>query len=357
MITVHDARFRYTSIFDPDTGTGVRGNVCDEAGTDTGIDPFMASFPELLDVGIMGSCAHGKSGLCLQSGVECYQNGIGISEEDMPYSNFKKIIDECKGRTFQVALGGRGDPDMHKEIVPILRYARENGVVPNFTTSGFGLKKELLSVVKECCGAVAVSWYRNEYTQRAIELFLEAGIRTNIHYCLSSATIDEAIDLMENKRYPAEINRVIFLLHKPVGLGTHANVLKTNDPRIERFFSLFDSSNLMDKSGFDSCSVPGLLRYTSKIEPMCIEACEAGRFSAYITPNFKLVPCSFEKDTAFAVPIEVAGIEAAWNSEAFERFRSRLHGNCPGCAKRDSCLGGCPIVPEITLCDSNFRQA
>ena len=355
MITVHDARFRYTSIFDPATGTGVRGNIYDEAGADTGEDPFMASFPELLDVGIMGSCAHGKSGLCLQSGVECYQNGIGISEEDMPFSNFKKIIDECKGRTFQVALGGRGDPDMHKEIVPILRYARENDVVPNFTTSGFGLKKELLPVVKECCGAVAVSWYRNEYTRRAIEMFLEAGIRTNIHYCLSASTIDEAVDLMENKRFPAEINRVIFLLHKPVGLGTFANVLQVNDPRVKRFFSLFDAPHLMDKSGFDSCSVPALLHFTSKIDPMCIEACEAGRFSAYITPDFKLVPCSFEKDAAFAVPIENSGIETAWNGEVFERFRSRLHGNCPGCTMQGSCLGGCPVVSEITLCNSSQR--
>jgi len=36
-----------------------RSGILDKDGRDTGIDPFMASFPHLLDVGIMGHCAHG----------------------------------------------------------------------------------------------------------------------------------------------------------------------------------------------------------------------------------------------------------------------------------------------------------
>ena len=275
MIILTDENYHYKSLFDPDSGTGIRSNVLDEAGNDTGIDPFMGSFPELLDIGIMGHCAHGKSGLCILSGVQCYQNGIELSEENMSFSDYKKIIDECRGRTFQIALGGRGDPDMHEDFVPILRYARENGVVPNFTTSGFGLDERLLPDIKRYCGAAAVSWYRNEYTARAIKLFLSAGIRTNIHYCLSNGTIDEAIEMIERKNYPENINRIIFLLHKPVGLGTQNQVLQADDPRVKRFFSLFDRKENADKAGFDSCSVPALLQFTENIHPMCMEACEA----------------------------------------------------------------------------------
>jgi hypothetical protein len=29
--------------------------------------------------------------------------------------------------------------------------------------------------------------------------------------------------MIENKKYPKGINRIIFLLHKPVGLGTEEN--------------------------------------------------------------------------------------------------------------------------------------
>jgi len=352
MIVVADRKYKYVSVFDPETGFSIRSNVYDREGNDTGIDPFRASFPELLDIGVMGHCAHGQSGLCRRSGVECYQEGPVVAESNMPLDRFKKIIDECSGRTFQVALGGRGDPDMHEDFVEMLVYARAKGVVPNFTTSGYGLKKELLPAIKQCCGAVAVSWYRSEHTWRAIEMLLEAGIKTNIHYCLSNATLDEAIGLMENKTYPPGINRIIFLLHKPVGLGSKENVLSAGDGRVRQFFSLFDRPENANKAGFDSCSVPALLRFTTRIHPASIEPCEAARFSAYISPDFKLYPCSFEKDPAYGVSLEGSSIETAWNSEAFDRFRERFSQRCVGCNVYEQCLGGCPVLPEITLCET-----
>ena len=45
-------------------------------GRDTGIAPFAASFPELLDIGIMGHCIHGQAGLCIKAGIEFYQGGL-----------------------------------------------------------------------------------------------------------------------------------------------------------------------------------------------------------------------------------------------------------------------------------------
>jgi radical SAM protein with 4Fe4S-binding SPASM domain len=351
MIIVRDTKYNYISIFNPDNGQGIRSNIYDENEQDTGIDPFMGSFPELLDIGIMGSCAHGKSGLCAESGVQCYQNGIYETQPDMTLEDYKKIIDQCKGRTFQVALGGRGDPDMHRDIVSILAYSRENNVVPNFTTSGFGLKEELLPYIKEYCGAAAVSWYRNKFTQKAIDMFLSAGIRTNIHYCLSKSTIDEAIDMIVNRKYPEKINRIIFLLHKPVGQGTEDKVLRIEDEHVKRFFSLFNDEKTADKAGFDSCSVPALLCYADKINPLCIEACEAGRFSAYISPDYRLYPCSFEKNPEFGINLRENSIEEAWNSGRFNEFRNRFDGKCGGCPKYAACFGGCPVVPQITLCD------
>ena len=52
----------FISLFDENTGFYMRSGVL-ENGKDTGRDPFMAEFPELLDVGIMGHCRHGRSGL------------------------------------------------------------------------------------------------------------------------------------------------------------------------------------------------------------------------------------------------------------------------------------------------------
>ena len=66
----------YLSIFDPNTGQGIRVKRDKVSGKLLQDDPFMADFPELLDVGIMGHCKHGKSGLCQKAGIGCYQNGL-----------------------------------------------------------------------------------------------------------------------------------------------------------------------------------------------------------------------------------------------------------------------------------------
>ena len=350
MKVLKDPRYGFATGFDPDTGMNIRSNVYTVRGMDTGRAPFQASFPHLLDIGVMGHCAHGLSGRCLASGVSCYQDGKHVVRPHMELDLFERILRQCRGRVFQVALGGRGDPDEHPRFPELLRLCRDHGVVPNFTTSGFGLTDRHLSVVRESCGAVAVSWYRSEYTLRAIRLFVEAGIRTNIHYVLSTRTIEEAIWRMETGDWPSGINRVIFLLHKPVGLGTQAEVLRAEDERVRRFFGLFSQPDHGRMAGFDSCSVPGLVTMARGIAPQSMETCEAARFSAYISSDGIMTPCSFDGDSVYGVDLGTHSVEEAWNSPAFERFRRSLAGNCPGCGKRDLCMGGCPLKPEIVLC-------
>ena len=52
---IKDKKYRFASAFDTETGAYVRTGVLDENGKDTGVDPFMASFPHLIDVGL-GAC-------------------------------------------------------------------------------------------------------------------------------------------------------------------------------------------------------------------------------------------------------------------------------------------------------------
>ena len=120
MIRKYDKKNRYISMFNPDTGFYMRSGILDEHGKDTGVDPFMSSFPELIDVGVMGFCKHGRSGLCIKSGVQCYQNGLETKYPNMTLENFKRIVDECKGKCYQLALGGRGDVDQHENFAEIL---------------------------------------------------------------------------------------------------------------------------------------------------------------------------------------------------------------------------------------------
>ncbi len=353
---ISDEKFHFKSAFDTETGAYVRTGILDENGKDTGVDPFMASFPHLIDVGVMGHCIHGKTGLCAKAGIGCYQSGLLVEQPNMTVEHFRWIAEQCRGRCNQLALGGRGDPDQHEHFEELLQISRENNLVPNFTTSGYGMTPEIAALCKQYCGAVAVSWYRSTYTLNAIRMLLDAGVKTNIHYVLGKNSIDEAIDRLERNDFPAGINAVIFLLHKPAGQGSQANVLDFTDPRAARFFDQVDKRHPF-KVGMDSCNVPGAIHYCKHILPESLDTCEGARFSCYIGADMIMVPCSFDQHKLYQVQLnESTCIEDAWNSEPFERFRSKLRGACPECEKKALCLGGCPLMPEIVFCNSEKRK-
>ena len=443
-----DTKYNFFEMFNTKTGFYMRSGVLDANGKDTGIDPFMRSFPALIDIGMMGHCVHGKTGLCAKSGVQCYQNGLNSCAPNMSLENYKKIIDEGKAKGLQqVALGGCGDPDMHEEFEAILKYSADNDITPNFTTSGLGMTKEKAEICKKYCGAVAVSQYsrlddvvpelacrrvpkeqrkiyrsvddipvlwtfgntnpdchwdnsypgyvingehydwdelhhmvysdepqeyeyfrvfneRNytnseipNYTMNAIQTLMNEGIKTNIHFVIGKNTIDEAIIRLRHNGFPKGINAVIFLLHKPVGLGQESNCLEYDDPRVAEFFSLVEDVQHPFKIGFDSCTVPAILNFTKKIAPESIDSCEGGRYSMYITADMIALPCSFDnQEKIWAYDISNDSIENAWNSKQFEDFRSHFHNSCKGCKNRTACYGGCPIRRNIVLCQSDKKN-
>ncbi len=349
-----DKKYHFVSAFDTETGSYVRTGILDQDSNDTGIDPFMASYPHLIDVGIMGHCIHGKTGLCAKAGIGCYQSGMLVEQPNMSLEDFKSIAEQSKCKCNQFALGGRGDPDQHEHFEEILKICRENNLVPNFTTSGYGMTPEIAKLCKKYCGAVAISWYRSSYTINSIHMLLDAGVKTNIHYVLGKNSIGEAIERLEHNDFPKEINAVIFLLHKPAGQGTKANMLSVHDPKVEEFFLQIDKRYPF-KTGLDSCNVPGAIRFCKNVLPESLDTCEGGRYSCYIGADMIMVPCSFDQEKRYEVSLHDMTIEQAWNSDPFQRFRSKMIGACPDCEKKELCMGGCPLIPEIVLCDSEKR--
>lgn len=375
-----DPEYHFREFFDKETGLWITGD-CEDGTT-----PFRRSFPSLLDIGIMGHCPNGKAGICAKAGIQCYQNAPNSTRDNMKLEDFKTIIDQCKGKTFQVALGGAGDPNLHENFKEIVEYCRNNGIIPNYTTSGFNLTDKQVEISKQC-GAVAVSQYSrleigqmpsyqiledgsriptemmqvfsetNPQTNIAIQKFLDAGITTNIHYVLGKNTIKEAIIRLKNNLFPEGINAIVFLLHKPVGLGQESNMLHYDDPEVKEFFELIDNEKFPFKIGFDACSVPGIINFTKNIDSRSTETCEGSRTSAYIDAQMNMMPCSFgNQDKSYYVSLYEHTIKEAWESEVFNNFRNHLFKACPNCENRINCYGGCPIISNIVLCNRQERK-
>ena len=43
-------------------------------------------------------------------------------------------------------------------------------------------------------------------------------------------------------------------------------------------------------------------------------------------------------------------------TKELEAFRDRMRRACPGCDKKELCMGGCPLMPEIVFCDDDKRH-
>ena len=355
-----DKKYKFFEKFNTETGFYIRSGVLAKNSegkiVETKIDPFMRSYPSLLDIGVMGECQHGQRGLCLKASTDCYQSGSKLKKSNMSFTDYESILKQCKGSVFQIALGGRGDVNKHEDFDKLIKLSRDYDIVPNYTTSGFNLTDDEVATTKKHVGAVAVSMYNQPYTYDAISMFIDANIKTNIHFVLSKKSIDEAINLIKTDSFPKGINAVVFLLYKPVGEGQDKFVLDVNDSKVINFFNLIDEFKGSYKIGVDSCSIPGIINLTKKINTVFVDTCEGARFSAYISSEMEIVPCSFDQTSKWGIDLKNNTIKEAWNSDLFNQFRYSLKNSCMSCIDRKECFGGCPIKRQVVLCDRSEKN-
>ena len=350
-----DKKYNFFEVFNENNGFLLRSNII-KNNRETKKEPTQRSYPELIDVGIMGHCLACEEGLCKNVGVNCYQYAQVRKRPNMSLDDYKEIVRQSKGKTFQIALGGAGDPNKHECFGEVLKYSVENGIIPNLTTSGFGLTDNEIDLIKKYCGAVAVSYYSkldengnetNPQTINAIERFIAADCRTNIHYVITKQNVKEARYRLENGLFPKGINAVIFLLHKSIETDLKSKTLDGRDVDYIDFIKTATSGKFDFKIGFDSCQTPALKRFSVNVAKEALEYCEASRFSMYIDCEMNAYPCSFAWNAAsYSVSLKGKSILDAWESNEFEKFRKRQY--CKVCEKQGCFV--CALNLEKNIC-------
>ena len=299
--------------------------------------------PELLDISITDRC-YKECGFCYKNSTP---NGLEMSFED-----YEGIISQSsKLGVLQVALGG-GNPNEHSRFVDILKITREKyNIVPNYSTNGHGLSKDVIQASKDYCGGVALSFYEplSEFTVN-LDLLTTNDIKTNIHFLIKENSIETAIHWLKNPpSFLDSINGLIFLNHKSVGRSSDALSLSVDD--IQRFLNAVKSTASNIKIGFDSCCVAGVCSGLD-VNKFFYDGCEGGRFSAYIREDVKMLPCSFIEDDKFSVDLKKTTLAQAWAEiqKSFLPTLKDLKTSCSDCRHLEICRGGCPVFPDINYC-------
>ncbi len=337
IISKNYPRQHYSVIFNQETGFLAR---VEEKGYE---EPFWSEEgPELLDISITNYCERQCS--------FCYRNS-NINGKHLGIEDYAHIINQAKEvGVLQIAIGG-GNPNQHPNFTEILQITMQSNIVPSYTTNGIGLTNSILEATKKYCGALAISAYQPyEYLSPILNRVAKFKIKTNLHFLLNKDSLQTAISwLEETPDFLKKVNAIIFLNHKPIN-STAALLLKKS-PLLKKFFQLISSKKFVFKIGFDSCSISGISNYLN-IDPIFCESCESARFSAFISEELRMYPCSFMVDTDNYGDLKQNSIRNIWkHNRSFVSHRNKiLNNNCKACKHQNNCKGGCVFLPIINLC-------
>ena len=340
LLEIRHPNQHYRTLFDQRTGFFVRK---EETGWP---EPTWAEDgPELIDFSITSYCQR-----CCSF---CYRGANDNSFHHVSLKDVQKIVKQAvECGTMQIALGG-GNPNQHPDFVEILRLIRNSDIVPSYTTNGDGLSDEVLKATAKYCGAMALSVYppiNKAFYASLLKKITRYGIKVNIHAIIRDDYLElwtkwlcDTPDFMKN------VNAIIFLNYKPLGRDGEALLPKELD-KVERFFRAANDCRDV-KVGFDSCSISGIAKWMD-VPEVLVESCEAARFSAFITEDMKMYPCSFMVNKGWYGDLRKESLLSIWQTnEYFQQYREEvILEKCKGCLLYNLCKGGCHLFPSINFC-------
>lgn len=190
--------------------------------------PFLITpTPEIEDVAINNKC--------LANCSYCYTSALKTG------SNFDDIVQKAlvvwgmlppEERPFQIAIGGAGEPTMHPLFPQFVKQVNELGIVPNYTTNGMHLTKEVIKATMQYCGGVALSYHPHidkvfQDAKRSLRTIKTTfGTKINTHLILGDkGSFDKLRELYE---YDYDIfDYIVILPYQAVGRGKQIAVEET----------------------------------------------------------------------------------------------------------------------------------
>jgi pyrroloquinoline quinone biosynthesis protein E len=298
----------------------------------------------------------------------CY---AGLHEEDagsLPFDRIRALIDEWAGMgVFQLALGG-GEPLMSPKFAPVVRHARNHGIVPNVTTNGWLVTEELMNEVADGLGELRMSLndavtVNTQLLEEKARLLGARGVRFGFNLIVTKRNIDRLASLLHwaCAQGAATIN-LIRPKPAPGNARWYAeNALTPEDSRrlaamLKSFEPLFAQTNLTVDCAF-SFLFHG--QPADELHARGVAGCAMGERFATVKWNGDVYPCSHLHGEAFnAGNVRRHSFREIWEASAvFTRVRRKLNGvegSCGSCGHNAFCKG-CRAVMQQK--HGNWRAA
>ena len=327
--------------------------------------PRSLAAPETIHFSVTGRCDQACTG-CFYSA----RPGSAIAAQDAPWTLFERVILEAEqAHVFQIALGG-GEPLLHPRLVDMVRLAREHSVVPNLTTNGNLLTREIAHELKEAgLGQAQISLNGADEatnaqtrpnfaaTMQAIENCRAAGLRWGLNFLVtrSNLTALEAVIELGRRLGAASVN-----ILRPKPPTTAGDWLERESPdgtgywAVQKVLRKFMSSKLRSETSNPQSqtrfTLDASLSFLLTDQPpgrlyrSGVWGCCAARKFATVTQDGAVLPCSHVRWSDVG---EGDFMLAWWQSGVFTWFREQeevMRGPCRACPYLELCKGCRAVV-------------
>ena len=308
--------------------------------------------------------------------IHCLSASSEASENELDFSECKRIVDQlAELKVFEINFGG-GEPLLKDYFLPLLRYIHTKGIVTCISTNGTVLTDEAIDCF---AGSPLVNV---QVSLDGITAEVNDAIRGNGTF----QRIIGGIERLAGKSIPLSINSVVtsqnyFQLKQ---LKELAAVYGAN-LRVSRFRPPGRARQSWDDLKLDSLQLKELAEWLNS-EPdiltgdsffsisqdgrrqLGLDMCGACKMTCCIDPEGDVYPCAFlqaeefcggnlkEKTTHHSRESGNPGgrFKDIWdNAASFKYFRQLEPESCRHCPRFEKCRGGCPAVAYFINQDLN----
>ncbi len=280
---------------------------------------------------------------------------------EMTTAQVQALIDQAAtGRVFQLALGG-GEPLLRDDLIEIVAYAWQRGLVPNVTTNGTLLTPALIRELAPYVGQVQLSLngpdavtherYRAHGSFRpaveAMHLLQEGGVPFGVN---TLVTRDNLPRLQQTIALAVErgARQITVLRPKPAPDAAWLPQVSPTPQEYRWLHSLLARAQLAYPQVLFTvdCALSFLMSdiAPARLRRGAVNGCAGGVRFLTVLPNGDAYPCSFLTSAGMrAGNLLTQGLDEVWHrAHVLVRWRqmdSRLQGHCRHCPTQAHCQG------------------